>query len=743
MADRSKSVVRSRGIIGVICAMALAGGVATSATGAGGELFSDELPEDATLAPGVSFGSDLAGTEDGLSSRLAALARDRLASKSDDAQADALALAAEGAGSLLRDGDRVVVNVRVSDTSEATLEGIRASGAEIVSVNARFGTVDVSVLPEDLRALAQAPGVEYVGENLVPMSATLDEPGLGLERAPGAVAKKKNCRGDATAEGDSQSGTGAARQQYGMDGYGQKVGVISDSFDTGENSITRAKQDIKSGDLPGKKNPCGYTAKVQVLSEGSPSDIDEGRAMAQIVHDMAPAAKLAFATRGASEDDMAGAVRALADAGSSVIVDDITFFSEPMFQEGPVANAATEVTQRGIPYFSSAANSNVIVAGLPVGSYEAPSFRPGGTCLSGFGLPGQCMDFNPGGTNDVIYGLQVQPGSSFNIIMQWAEPRNGVSTDLEVGFFDETAGAFQAASETNNLQSQIPVEVISASNPYPFPAIFDIIVYRSQGAGTPRLKFIFGRSQLADVEYKTGLGNDVVGPTIMGHNGSLNSISTAAIDWASSTEPEAFSSWGPTVNYFGPVNGTTPAAALPTPQVLLKPDITATDNVQTTFFLPSDNDVPRFSGTSAAAPAAAAVAALQQQANPFLTPAQVLAAEQGTAGAIGSFGPLAVGAGLINAQRAVGANPPLRPNTEFKKDPGKTIGSSKAKFKVSSTVPGSRFQCGLGNRPKFSACSSNVKVVGIKRGEKVVLQVRASNGKYKDKSPAKFSFRRR
>ncbi len=91
MADRSKSVVRSRGIIGVICAMALAGGVATSATGAGGELFSDELPEDATLAPGVSFGSDLAGTEDGLSSRLAALARDRLASKSDDAQADALA----------------------------------------------------------------------------------------------------------------------------------------------------------------------------------------------------------------------------------------------------------------------------------------------------------------------------------------------------------------------------------------------------------------------------------------------------------------------------------------------------------------------------------------------------------------------------------------------------------------------------------------------------------------------------
>ena len=742
MDDRGKTA-RSRGVVAAICGIALAGGIATSAAGAAGEYeFGDQLPADAAFAPGVSLDKDSAGAEAGLSTRLAELTRAGLRRKSDKAQADAVGLAPSGAGSLLRDGDRLVVNVRVSSTSADVLAAIRASGAEIVSVNAPYGTVDVSVPPADLRALAAADGVEYVAENLVPMSASGDLPSLD-RGAAGSVAKKKTCRGKATAEGDVQSGTADARKRYGMDGYGQKIGIISDSFDTGQNSITSAKQDIKSGDLPGRKNPCGYTAKVQVLSEGAPTDIDEGRGMAQLVHDMAPAARLAFASRGASEDDMAGAVRALANAGSTVITDDITFFSEPFFQEGPIANAVTEVTQRGIPYFSSAANSNVIVGGRSVGSYEAPSFRPAGACLTSFGLSGQCMDFNPGAPNDVIYGLALAPGTSFNLIMQWAEPRFGVSTDLDILFFDETSGTFQDASGTNNIQSQLPLEVLNVSNPYPFTAIFDVVVYRASGAGTPRLKFTFGRSQLADVEYPVGLGSDVVGPTIMGHNGGLNTISTGAISYDQTAEPESFSSQGPVVNYFAPVNGTTPAAPLASPQVLIKPDITATDNVQTTFFLPSDNDVPRFSGTSAAAPAAAAVAALQRQANPSLNPAQVLAAERATAAPIGAFGPLAVGAGLINAGRAVGVNPPVRPNTKITKKPGKTIHKSSASFKFESDVPGVRFQCGLGKRPKFRQCSKSVRVVGIKRGAKTTFQVRAVNGKTKDKSPAKFSFRRR
>lgn len=482
-----------------------------------------------------------------------------------------------------------------------------------------------------------------------------------------------------------------------------------------------------------------------MITEGVAANKDEGRAMAEIVHDMAPGARILFATNGTSEDVLAGAVRALRDAGATIIVDDVLFPEEPFFQEGPASAAIDEVTAAGIPYYSSAANSNVIVGGLDVGSFEAPSFRPAGPCLSSFdpGLGGQCMDFNPGPPSDVTYGLAVPAGANFFVNLQWAEPRNGVATDLDLLAFDETAGNFSAVGANNNIQSQRPVESLQISNPYPFTAVFDLVIYRGSGTAVPRLKFTMPNAKFDLVEYSTGLGNDVVGPTIRGHSGGVNTISTAAISYDSSSAPENFSSRGPVVNYFGPV-GSGAAAPLPVPQVLLKPDITATDNVQTTFFGDADAaGVNRFMGTSAAAPAAAGIAALQKNANPFLTPAQVLAAEKATAGPIGSFGPLAIGAGLINGAGAVGVNPPLRPKTKITKKPKNEVRTKAVKYKFTSNLSGARFQCGVGRRPKFRTCTSPLKLKKIRRRSKVVFQVRAVNGKAKDKSPAKDSFKRK
>ena len=57
--------------------------------------------------------------------------------------------------------------------------------------------------------------------------------------------------------------------------------------------------------------------------------------MSQIVHDLAPGAKLAFATANGGVTTMADNIRSLRNAhGSSVIVDDVTYFVEPMFQDG-------------------------------------------------------------------------------------------------------------------------------------------------------------------------------------------------------------------------------------------------------------------------------------------------------------------------------------------------------------------------------------------------------------------------
>ena len=59
-------------------------------------------------------------------------------------------------------------------------------------------------------------------------------------------------------------------------------------------------QDIASCDLPGTGNPCGNTQPVVVLEDfgtfPNTAATDEGAAMAQLIHDMVPKARLGFAT---------------------------------------------------------------------------------------------------------------------------------------------------------------------------------------------------------------------------------------------------------------------------------------------------------------------------------------------------------------------------------------------------------------------------------------------------------------
>lgn len=139
-----------------------------------------------------------------------------------------------------------------------------------------------------------------------------------------------------------------ARRRGNVDGTGITVGVISDSYNTSKSRI-KASDDIASGDLP--------AGGVNVLKNSSSPGTDEGRAMLQLVHDIAPGADLAFYTEEGGQSAMVKAIRALAGAGADVIVDDVTYYAEPMFQDGPIAQAVNEVVARDIAYFSSAGNS--------------------------------------------------------------------------------------------------------------------------------------------------------------------------------------------------------------------------------------------------------------------------------------------------------------------------------------------------------------------------------------------------
>lgn len=621
----------------------------------------------ACLLPAAA-GAVMLGSKDHgvLSPDLAELAKPSVHSKSFASQAAILGLPRGGPGSLLREGDGVYATVRFGSGAIARLGGLRSAGARVISSSRRYQTVTVAVAPADLRAVAAVPGVESAWESLAPITH---------------AAGEGPCEGGSViSEGLGQLRVDQAREAFGLRGKGLTVGVLSDSFDTATEAAdgsgpvaTHAQQDIVSNDLPGPADNCsGQQFPVDVLDEGPSGEADEGRAMLQIVHDLAPHASLAFATAFQSEESFAQNIERLArpvsegGAGAEVIVDDVSWFEEPFFQDGPIAAAINKVTTEGVTYLTAAGNENIFnSAGDEIASWEAPEYRDSGSCpasiaaLSGFN-GAHCMDFNPGAGVDTTFGMQVKPGATLAIDLQWDEPWFGVNTDLDAFLLNSEAKVVVKSFKENSGKSgtQRPVEILEWKNEKTSAQSVSLAINRYSGSAAPRLKFILlSGSGVTETEYPESSDGDVVGPTIYGHAGAASAISTAAVRYNNSSQPEPYSSRGPATHYFEPVSGILPAAPLLPAEEIVKPDVAATDCGATTFFAQQVGGVWRFCGTSAAAPHAASVAALLRQANPDASPQQIRDSLTESAIPVGSFPPEAVGTGLVDAMAAVESLP--------------------------------------------------------------------------------------
>jgi hypothetical protein len=615
------------------------------------------------VAPGAAPAMSAPAAAPGLSPRLAELAEPVVRTAPRAEQAARLGLAPSGPGSLLRDGNRVLVDVRFEGGAVASVDALRRVGAEIVHASSRYQTVTVAVRPADLPSVGGLAGVGGVSEVLAP------------------IVRAADCGGAVRSEGDVQLNAANARASFGVDGSGITVGILSDSFDRAPGVATRAAGDVAAGDLPGPGSPCGSTAPVGILDD-SQAGSDEGRAMAQIVHDLAPGAAIDFATAFSGELQFAANIRGLAAAGARVIADDVAYFAEPFFQDGPVAVAIGDVTAAGASHFTAAGNDNLVDGqGRGVGSWEAPQFRGSGGCPAAIvalseeleeleedqgvpdpqGLrPSHCMDFDPGAPEDDAFGITVATGETLKVDLQWAEPWNGVGSDLDAflleegGELAEVKGAPVISVDDNVEGSQRPFEFLSWKNEGPGQKV-QLVINRFSGAD-PRLKFVLieNGNGVANTDFPESALGDVVGPTVFGHSGAASAIAVGAVRHDNSAKPEAFSSRGPVKQYFGPVLGAAPAA--PTGErTISKPDLAATDGAANTFFGIPQAGVWRFYGTSASAPHAAAVAALVRQANPGAGAGAVRSALAGTARPVGLFGPDAVGAGLVDAFGAVAA----------------------------------------------------------------------------------------
>ncbi|MGX6449568.1 S8 family serine peptidase, partial [Patulibacter sp. S7RM1-6] len=468
--------------------------------------------------------------------------------------------------------------------------------------------------------------------------------GTGARAAAASTRATAAC-GSVRSAGDVVLHADDARTQEGVDGSGVTVGILSDTYDLAADDDTDAAADVASGDLPGAGNPCGRTTPVAVLDDGAldadPDTVptDEGRAMAQLVHDLAPGAQLSFATAFTGQQGFADNIRRLRAAGAQVLADDVGYLDEPFFQAGPIDEAITDVRRDGASYYAAAGNSNVLDAsGRPIGSWETAALRPTttGVPVAPAGTPADetlpapgsdavYEDFDPDpDRDDPNLGITVPQGATLLLDLQWAEPWDGVRTDLDL-YLHDAAGRVLASSTDENAApledgGQRPVEILSWENTGAAAVTVDAAIVRSAAgaAGTPRAKLLIatqGGGDVDAIEYPTSSGPDTVGPTVFGHSGGEDTVSVAAVDARSPLAPETYSSRGPVTHLFGPVRADgRPADALPAARTLAKPDLAATDCTRTTFFSGASHV---FCGTSAAAPHAAAADALARQAAPW------------------------------------------------------------------------------------------------------------------------------
>jgi len=486
----------------------------------------------------------------------------------------------------------VLIDLR-TEVTPRVLRQIEELGGAVESSYPRYRAVRARVPLDQLEALA---GLAEVSQ---------------IRPADRAITHKL----DAT-EGDLAHRADQVRGSFGVDGTGVSIGVLSDGVD----SLASLQA---SGDLP-------PTVTVLPGQKGSGS---EGTAMLEIIHDLAPGADLLFATAFRGQASFAGNIEKLRDAGADIIVDDVGYFAEAVFQDDDVASAVNAVTADGALYFSSAGNEGNLNDGTS-GVWEG-DFNYTGTAINGH----PAHDFGGGAWTNEITG-----GTPYVFTLHWSDPKGGSGNDYDLYLVDSDVTTILAASTDRQDGSADPFEIIGSLGSADVGNRLIVVKYSGDD------RFLHLNTNRGRLELATkGQTN--------GHSAARDAFSVAAVDVADAggpggvfdgTEPvEWYSSDGPR-RVFYEADGTpiTPGDFSATGgELRQKPDLAAADCVST-----ATPGFGTFCGTSAAAPHAAAIAALLLDLDAGITPQTIRNALTTTALDIEAPGPdRDSGAGIVEA----------------------------------------------------------------------------------------------
>ena len=656
--------------------------------------------------------------------------------------------------------------------------------ASLAEISRHVNSVRPSHALEDLHALNPAVRFTHPASSAVPLvlidAITTGDPqklksalvGLGLQRASQysndvggwlpidqldaattlgelhaiRAAMPRTRAGAVTSQGDFAQNSDLVRSDNALTGAGITVGILSDSYDCyavyASNSVPAggnagyanngftadAATDVSTGDLPTSVNLVSAGSpptpgEANCLNYGAPIQLpfgDEGRAIMQIVHDVAPGAGLAFHTAENSQADFAAGIEALAapvangGGGANIIIDDVGYFDEPFFQDGLVAQAVNAVFAQGVAYFSSAGNNGTLAY-----DNNAPTFTTVGT---GQNINEHLLNFDTtGATTTTTLPVSIPPlipGEFVAIVAEWDQPyvtgapnsggaKNQIDLCIEGAMGNDIINNQNLGAATcsgGNTLGHDPVQVMFVYNRADAAGnssaeTLNIVIGLVSGAAPGRIKVVVeddGRgSQITKFATNSG--------TLQGHSSAAGAAAVGAAFFANTLSCGAAT---PILENFSSAGGDpilfdVTGARLATPVIRQKPDFVGPDGGNNTFLgykIAAGDDTstvtgclnnagfPNFFGTSAAAPHVAGIAALLLEANPSLTPAQIYTVLQQSAVPIGAAPTVAnpnyaAGYGFVQADVAATMIPATLPAA-----PTLTLASSSITMGSSTTL---------------------------------------------------------